>query len=209
MKKKVADFCFQILTKSHCNQFPFHNVTHTEEVVSQVAILCNHLVISEEEQELIEIAAWFHDTGFRETYAGHEAISVKIATSFLEQNGYPSEKIQLIISCIEATKMPQRPSNLYAQILCDADVLHISQPQFFYRKLLLRREWELILNQYYADIEWHRLNLQFLHNHEFFTSYGKSILQEGKDLNEEKVRNILRWYGGTGNHFLKKGRTQN
>lgn len=209
MKNKVAAFCLQILIKSPCNRYPFHNVTHTEEVVSQVTTICNHLGISEEEEELIEIAAWFHDTGFSETYAGHEAISIKIATSFLEQNNYPKEKIHLIHDCIAATKMPQKPTNQYAQILCDADVLHISQPQFFYRKLLLRREWELVLNQHYTDIEWHRLNLQFLHNHEFFTSYGKTILQKGKNLNEEKVKNILKWYEDTGNHFLKKGRTSN
>lgn len=186
MKNKTKKYCLEILTKSQCNQFPFHNVEHTKEVIQQANIIGKHLEISKEEEEIVEIAAWFHDTGFREKYNGHESISKAVAKQFLEEQNYPLELIEQVLLCIEATKMPQNPTTPLAEILCDADIYHISQPNFFYRKLLLRREWELVLNKYYKDVEWHRLNLQFIHVHKFFTTYGKEVLQKGKAVNEKK-----------------------
>jgi hypothetical protein len=57
----------------------------------------------------------------------------------MEKASKPVDKIDTILSCIEAIKMPQHPSNEYTEALCDADVFHIGTPDLFYKKLLLRR----------------------------------------------------------------------
>jgi len=193
MIDKVATNCKSILIEC-CSRFPFHNLDHTEEVVSNVRTIGSALGMSSDELEPVIIAAWFHDTGFRERYDGHEAVSAKLAEGFLRKEGYPEASIQVVVKCIEATRVPQRPAGPLSEILVDADLFHISNEHFFYRKLLLRREWEVMLNKRYTDQEWHLLNLSFLLSHQFFTTFGKQILMEGQSLNESKVRKILAFY---------------
>jgi len=191
---RVENYCKDILTNSDCRKLPFHNLRHTQEVVSNVKLLSRELQLSASARELLEIAAWFHDTGFFETYKGHEEKSIAIAINFLNSEGLNVDSIDLISSCIKATKMPQQPDNEYAEVLCDADIFHISTPNFFYRKLLLRREWETFCDLHLSDLEWHNLNLEFLKEHHFKTSYGQKILEAGKMENLKKVQQIIEYY---------------
>ncbi len=179
--------------ESTCTRLPFHNFEHTQEVVSNVKIIANYLDLSREETEPIIIAAWFHDTGHSKKYNGHEEISKDLALIFLDKENYPADKTELVLSCIEATKMPQNPKNNHAKILCDADVFHIGTPDFFFKKLLLRREWDLKGIMKVQDIEWHKLNRDFLHDHHFRTEYGREVLEVGKKENQNKVDYILRF----------------
>lgn len=192
--KNVAEYCTDLLTNSKCNQLPFHNLQHTIEVVQNVKYLCAAMGINQEETDILIIAAWFHDTGFSVTYKGHEEESKLIATAFLNTQKVSEDYIDTICNCINATKMPQCPTTKLAEILCDADIFHISNSHFFYRKLLLRREWELFCDYKVSDLEWHKLNLEFLKKHHFRTVFGKDTLTKGKQENIFKVERILDYY---------------
>lgn len=191
---KSKEYCTKILSGANCGKLPFHNLSHTQEVVEHAAKIAKEVGLDTEEIEPILIAAWFHDTGHSETYFGHEEVSKELANEYLTSEGYSTKKTKIVLSCIDATKMPQRPSNLYAKILCDADLFHIGTELFFCKKLLLRREWELENIKTYSDWEWHKMNLAFLKKHKFKTSYGQTILESTKLENLEKVKNILRYY---------------
>jgi len=187
-------YCLKILTTTRCSQLPFHNIKHTMEVVANIQVIGENLKMSKAELEPIKIAGWFHDVGFCETYKGHEDVSIIMAREFLLKHCYDFDLTEMVVSCILATKMPQNPTNKYAEIISDADIFHIGTDAFFYRKLLLRREWELEFNKTSTDLEWHLLNLKFLQGHKFFTSYGKSILMQGQNKNEERVKNLISLY---------------
>lgn len=178
----------------HVTLLPFHNLQHTIEVVQNVKYLCAITNVNQHETNILIIAAWFHDTGFSIAYKGHEEKSKLIATKFLKTLKISSDYIENVCNCIEATKMPQNPTTEVAKLLCDADVFHISNSHFFYRKLLLRREWEMFCDYKLDDLEWHKLNLGFLKNHQFSTAYGKKILEKGKQENIQKVESILNSY---------------
>jgi HD superfamily phosphodiesterase len=194
--KQVAGYCTKLLSLSKCKNLPFHNLIHTQEVVENVLFLCDQLKVNKHERMIVLLAAWFHDTGFSETYKGHEEVSKRIAKEFLSDSKLVVlETIDAVCMCINATKMPQNPSNQLAAILCDADILHISNAHFFYRKLLLRREWELYCDKKVDDLTWHQLNLDFLQTQHFKTSYGKDALEIEKQKNIVKVKNILCYYG--------------
>jgi predicted metal-dependent HD superfamily phosphohydrolase len=164
-------------------------------VVSHAKAICDYIGFSKDEAEPVLIAAWFHDTGHSEVYEGHEEASKRLAKEFLEKEGYPKEKIVTVLSCIDATKMPQICIDRYAAVLCDADVFHIGTTDFFFKKLLLRREWNLNGIMKLSDSEWHQLNRNFLHNYHFKTKYGKEVLELGKRENERKVNYILSFCG--------------
>jgi hypothetical protein len=118
-----------------------------------------------------------------------------LAKEFLENEGYPDIILSTVLSCIEATRIPQNCPDSYAAVLCDADIFHLGTTDFFFKKLLLRREWDLQGIMRVEDIEWHKLNRNFLYNHHFKTKYGKEVLEPGKRENVKKVKYILSFCG--------------
>ena len=190
----IQKYCEELLDREPCSTLPFHNKDHTIEVVNNIKLIAHQMGLTPEEMEPIILAGWFHDAGHSICYEGHEFKSVEIAERFLKTIDYPDDKIDEVVSCILATRMPQNPKNLPEKVICDADIMHISGIQFFYRKLLLRREWEMVLNKYFMDKEWHELNLEFLENQEFHTDYCKSILSKGVDENKQRMLRLLNSY---------------
>lgn len=125
---KAEKYCFHILNKGYCNELPFHNIEHTRKVVANVKLISKELSLSDKDSELSQIAAWFHDTGFSVKYKEHEQASKIIAKEFLFNNQIDIDKI---CNCIDATRMPQSPTTRIAEVLCDADLFHISTEHFF------------------------------------------------------------------------------
>ncbi|MEZ4887884.1 MAG: HD domain-containing protein [Chitinophagales bacterium] len=166
----------------------YHSLEHTQNVAKGVDKLCEHIPLTKEEKLIVRLAAWFHDSGHIIVYKGHEAVSQAIAYKFLRDLDVKIDVIQQVIDCIEATKMPQKPQNLLQQIVCDADLYHLSFADYDDYEYLLRVEWELILNKTYTDEEWRNLNIQFLTNHEYFTPYAQKVWRKRKDLNLKILR---------------------
>lgn len=160
----------------------FHNLHHTIDVVQGVLEIGRAEKLSEKEMEIVLLAAWFHDTGHVKTYAGHEVESCNIAREFLERKQYPAQETDRVIGCISATKMPQSPQNHLEEILCDADMYHLSHPTYEQSQVLLREEWWLTLGHERTDQEWEQENDLFLLEHTYFTAYGKNTLQKRKDI---------------------------
>ena len=106
--KEVKSYCIGILEGNTCKNLTYHNLSHTSEVVEQLKKMLTHFDISSSDAELLIIAGWFHDVGFCETYIGHEDESIRLAHQFLQNSGYGTDKIKAVLSCIEATKMPQK-----------------------------------------------------------------------------------------------------
>ena len=78
----------------------------------------------------MHLAAWFHDIGHLIKYKGHERESQKLAWNWLQRESYPSDKMKIILSCIAATQLPQTPKNLLEQVICDADLFHLSLEEY-------------------------------------------------------------------------------
>ena len=169
-------------------QLCFHSAFHTGNVVIAAREIGLQAGISPEELDLVAIAAWFHDTGYTKTYVGHELLSATIARDFLVENGLDAERIEKVTSCILATIFPQQPKTKVEMVLCDADFYHLSRADYAKFEKSLRKEWETCLNLYYTNEQWNELNLEMLTTHEYFTAYGRTVLQEGKAKNIAKLK---------------------
>jgi HD superfamily phosphodiesterase len=166
----------------------YHSFTHTDEVAQLAGEMSDHYELNDKEKEILLLSAYFHDTGYTETYEEHEEKSIEIATNFLGGEDYPSEDIEIICSLIESTKPEKKPENLMEEILHDADISHVGRKDFFERGELLRVEWEIIRNKRFDDIEWEKLQLRFLVNTRFYTSFAneKYILMRGENIRKQK-----------------------
>jgi len=171
--------------------FSFHNIAHTTDVVTGVKIIGNGMNLSFKEIQLLQIAGWFHDTGFTVTYDRHEQESKKIAESFLSNKNYPDHEIAIILRCIGATNLLEKPTNLCEKIICDADLIHLSSDNYLIKLNSLRNEWNTILNKTYTDLHWLEENISFLANHHFHTDFAREHFTPGVNKNLSNLKNLL------------------
>lgn len=174
------------------DEMTFHNIDHTRQVVEATYKISKHVGINKYDEEIVVMAAWFHDVGHIASYDEHEAVSQEIAESFLKSHQWTKKRILKVIHCIEATKIPQDPQNILEAIICDADLYHLSSPDYFKIQKHLRREWALVLDQKYTDEEWEEKNLAFLKEHQYWTPFGRSVLEKRKQANIEQYQNLIK-----------------
>jgi predicted metal-dependent HD superfamily phosphohydrolase len=172
--------------------FTYHNLKHTTAVAEAATEIGRQSSLSNDELENVVIAAWLHDTGYEKDSEHHEERSAKTAVTLLETWGASAEKIKKVKELIAATRMPQNPKNLPEQVLCDADMYHLSRKDILECGQQIRSEIETFKNiKFESDTEWSAYNLKFLKNHSYFTLYGRQVLEERKRKNIKKLKKML------------------
>ncbi|MFK7906571.1 MAG: Pycsar system effector family protein [Chitinophagales bacterium] len=182
--KKAKKHIFQFFKERLDSMYVYHDYTHTFETVEAVGELGLGNGLKRKELEMVQLAAWFHDTGYVDTVEGHEEASLKYVRAFLEEQEYPAEKINIIEGCILSTKMPQSPKNIYEEILCDADLYHLGSKNFFEKSSLLRLEWanrNALKGDEVGNLE---AEIAFLSTHHYHTPFGQL------NLNKRKFKNV-------------------
>jgi predicted metal-dependent HD superfamily phosphohydrolase len=179
----VTDYLEKYLSKDFC----YHDCIHTYFVVNAVGMLCDANKLNKSDKRILLIAAWFHDVGYTKNIDEHEKQGALIAEAFLKKKNVNNKEIQQVKNCILATLYPQQPKNILEQIICDADMLHVSESNFMERLELLRKEWGATLNKSFSDKEWIDLNIEFLNKHTFHTEYCKELFNKPKSKNLETL----------------------
>lgn len=189
---KAKEKATHILHEDLSEDITYHTLNHTEFVVSAARQIGKGEGLSNEELEIVELAAWFHDTGYSQSIDNHEEASTKIAREFLTSEAFPEEKIQVVEKCILATRMPQSPKQLIEEVLCDADLSHLGGDDFFVRSEALCNEINKLHGENMASGEWLQKNREFLTDHTYFTRYAKEHYGEAKADNLKTVKKRLK-----------------
>lgn len=189
--KEARDYAVMVLTKLLPEDMTYHTINHTKDVVASAQEIAEKNALSDEDYEILTVAAWFHDLGYVKGFESHEEKGSLMARGFLEARDYPKEKIKKIEGCIMATKMPQTPQNPLEQILCDADLMHLADGNYFEKADLLHQEIEKTKLCKISENEWLEMNQDFLDNHCFFTEYAKKNYESAVKENLKKVRERL------------------
>jgi HD superfamily phosphodiesterase len=166
--KTAEEHVFNLFRDRLQPDYVYHNYKHTLQTVKAARQLGEALNVSSRDLELLLLAALFHDTGYVETYQGHEEASVKIMKDFL-RNEYTEEDIRTIEALILSTKAGTSSEGKLQEILHDADYISIGKKRFSDRAELLRIEWERVLDRKYTDLEWAEEQLNFLISTSFLT----------------------------------------
>lgn len=164
-------------------RFCYHDIVHTRDGVLPAAVrLAEMCGVASADLLLLKSAALFHDLGFVQQAQGHEAISAEIAGEVLGGMGYSAEQIQTIQQTIHATALPQSPTSLLGEILCDADLDVLGRDDFLPRNLLLYAE--LNLQGQSGDLrDWFVGQHQFLIEHTYHTAAARELRDAGKKRN--------------------------
>ena len=197
--EKADDFVKELFREKLPNTFIYHNFKHTERVFKSSKELIEKSQISVKQEEAILLAALLHDTGYTETYVGHEEKSVRIAKDWLEKQNASEELINDVLRCIKATKMEVEPSDELEKIIKDADTSHLSKDYFEETSEFLRQELRLQHIKNFSNEEWIQQSIDlFTKKHQYYTKYARSHWNEKKNDNllsllkkEKKARKKL------------------
>jgi predicted metal-dependent HD superfamily phosphohydrolase len=181
----AKDHVFEIFKNGKIKNLVYHNYNHTIEVVKSATKLAELAELSPNDEQLLLLAAWFHDTGYAKKYLGHEPESANFAAEFMEQNAFSKEEIEIVKTAILGTVWPQKPTSLIGQLLCDADMSHFGSKSYFDKSELLRLEWELTDN-FPSEFDWPSSEIKFLTEHNYFTPVAE------KEYTKKKQKNILK-----------------
>lgn len=182
--EKTDKFVFDLFKEKLPNTFLYHNYTHTKRVLKSVNEIVKNSDISENDAEIVRLAALLHDTGYTRTREGHEEESVNIATDFLKENNVPESAIDAVNRCIMATKFKDLPTSELGKILRDADASHFGKDYFNEASEFLRKELEIQGVKNFSPSEWLNENIDLLSSrHQYYTDYALKNWQKQKDEN--------------------------
>ncbi|HTI09386.1 MAG TPA: Pycsar system effector family protein [Puia sp.] len=167
----------------------YHNRTHTEKVAQAAMMIAQHYQLNEKDFFIVNVAAWFHDIGYYKGGApGHEEKGAQMAEAFLTGTGVDASVMDSVKGCILATKLPQRPTNLLEEIVCDADLFHLGTDEFGERNKLLRKEAEATHHKKISKDQWRKDTIRFLESHHYHTDYCQLLLNEKKQENLDALK---------------------
>ncbi len=196
--QELVTFCQEQARREIPNRVPeiycFHDLVHTEQMVSSLRFLAEEADLSEDEKSILEIAGWFHDQGYIEGPSGHEKRSQAIAREILSAKEVSEEVICQVEACIGATQMPQQPANRLQSIMCDADLSHLGLPEYWTFAGKLRQEFLLSQSKVMSESEWIRFEIHFLEKHKYHTAEAERLYGKLKRKHIKKLNSMLSLY---------------
>ncbi|TLV03026.1 HD domain-containing protein [Dyadobacter luticola] len=147
----------------------YHGVHHTQDVARTAMEIASMEDITDQESlDLIKTAALYHDSGFMNTYAGHEEESCRIAEEVLPDFDYNPEQISLICGMIMATKIPQNPQTHFERIISDADLDYLGREDF--EPIAATLFEELKARDVVHEVsKWNEIQVKFIDEHTYWT----------------------------------------
>jgi predicted metal-dependent HD superfamily phosphohydrolase len=159
--------------------FVFHDLEHTVQTVSAARVIGEGFQLSERELLLLQLGAWFHDTGYAEGFAKHEERSCANADLFF-RGKISDEDLAEIKGLIMATRVPQEPRTLLEQIIGDADLSHLGTEYYWDRTGKLRQEFVLDRKLIMSEQEWIDFEINFMLTHEYHTAVAQELFNKKK-----------------------------
>lgn len=164
----------------------YHSKAHTKDVLKQAIRIARDEAVSDVNIMLLKVAALFHDTGFLETYANHEAVGCDIFMRKTKNLSLTAEEREIIQGVIMATRIPQQPQTLLQQILCDADLDYLGRDDFFEIGTKLKKEF-LHYGIVKTNEDWEKMQLNFLKNHRYHTRSSQQLREPVKQHNFQQL----------------------
>ena len=188
--KAAQEYVIAYIAANFPISITYHNMGHVNEVVKAAKKIGITIDLSDDELEIVVLAAWFHDIGYHSGHLGHENRSADIAKSFLLKKGFSVDKTNRVIGCIEATRVPQEPSNLLEDVVCDADLYHLGSDKFEEKSDEL---WDELKAQGtdLSYFEWLKTSRDFIKSHKYHTSCAREKLGPIKRENLRRLEQTI------------------
>ncbi len=185
---KAQKYVLSILNEKLPKGYLYHNYDHTLYLIRRLRELLEKEKISEEESENLELAVWFYNTGFINSFKQHEEESSRIAREFLAESGYSKERIREVTECIMSTSRKQPLLNYLQKLFVDVLYSPLAGKDFEDDSYLLREEVKQLGLKKFSEKEWIEENIRFFNDHQqFYTPHALELWQYQKNRNLLKL----------------------
>lgn len=189
----AIDYILDQLESNLPEHLYYHGHHHTLDVLEAVERIGQAEGVSERQQNLLLVAAAYHDSGFLVGHQDHEEKGCEIVKEHLPKFGFSEQDIAQVCKMIMATKVPQDPQDLLSEILCDADLDYLGRSDF--EPIGTNLFKELTHLGIVTELEkWNRIQVGFLNQHQYHTAYGRSHRQPQKQAHLENLKEIVAGY---------------
>ncbi len=189
--EQTKEYVSQLLKEKLTSGITFHTEEHARYVAEKAELIGRNSGLTDTEIYLVSICAWFHDAGYISGAENHEEASAALATGFLQSKDIPAEIITRVKNCILATHIPQTPKDELAQVLCDADMAHLAEHDYFERIEKMRQEWNSTSGHKINKRKFHKISVEFFQKHHYFTDYARRELQPLKEKNFQRIQDEI------------------
>lgn len=181
--KEAEKYVRKLLDEKLSDKIEFHTFDHAKSVIDNSEFIGKNSNLTDDEINIVKLCAWFHDVGYIFKVEGHEEESANIVTDFLTSKGIDDSIITQVKNCILATRTPQQPKDLISKVLCDADLMHLSDDDYFEKIEKMRNEWIKLTEKKISKRKFHSTSLKFFETHNYHTDFAKKELQPKKEIN--------------------------
>jgi class 3 adenylate cyclase len=178
------------LEKELPDDLHYHNVKHTVDVVTEVELIGWAEGVNDDDLLILKTAALFHDVGHTRSYTDHEYHSTVIARELLPQYNYTTEQIDRVCDIVMSTKLPPTPQCRLQEIICDADLDYLGRSDFIPVSNTLYKELKN-RNLIGSLDDWNRIQIEFISNHQYFTSTARKLREINKQNQIERIKSLL------------------
>jgi len=177
---KAEAFVTEFFKEHFGDKYVYHNLQHTQEVVAAAQEIAKTQDLSQEDENLLILAAWFHDTGYVFGKENHEQRSCEIVKDFLAAQQDSKVDQEALSRLILSTKVGTATEGIMQEILCDADLSHIGSANYWDKSARLRHELLLTEGKIMTEVEWVDFELNFMQNHTFNTEVAAGLYEKRK-----------------------------
>lgn len=179
--KRLEEHVTGLFDSHDVSHLVFHNIEHTRAVVIRASEIAGHYDISDADMRIIQVATWFHDTGYLiGPPAVHEENSVILMKEFAEVEGLTQHEIEEISGCIMATKKVKDPETMLQKIVCDADSYHLGTNDFKKTNKQVYEEFYGLPGIDKPKAEFRQDTIAMLARHRYYTDYCNELLTDIK-----------------------------
>ncbi len=165
----------QLWNEQHDVRLVYHNFAQAAATAQLAGHIAQREQAAEETAEIVQLAAWFYNTGYlyaKQPVAETGAIRAEF---FLAEQHCPADKIQQVHDCILSCYSEAIPKSTAARILNDAVQAYDWVQTMEHRAPLLRLE-QALLNGLppQNEADWQQSLLEQMQQVRFYTAYGKA-----------------------------------
>ncbi len=185
--REANNYVSVLLKEKLTADFVFHNLEHAQYVSNKAELIGKNSGLNDEDINLVKLCGLFHDTGYISGYEAHEMKSAEIVADFLKSKEIGDEIITRVKNCILSTHIPQEPKDLISQVLCDADMAHLAEDNYFERIEKMRLEWNKTLGNKFSKRKFHKISEKFFRHHSYYTDFARKEFEPKKEKNLQLI----------------------
>jgi predicted metal-dependent HD superfamily phosphohydrolase len=185
--QETAAYVESLFSTNETATSEFRNFQMTVKLVQTGDFIAVNTDLPLQDLKKLLLASWFQYTGVFIDPKNYQEESCKIARTHCTEKGLSPGLIQEIEELILATRYPQQPLTVQAQILCDAENSWLAGDTFFKTLEYVRKDKLRTGGKDLSEKEWLTENIQMFENHIYFVPFARKTFDKNKAKNRQTL----------------------